>query len=47
MQGESDDQYIIQYAKENNGFILSKDLFEDHINYFNHNTSGMIKIKPY
>lgn len=37
--GDNDDLYIIKYAKENNGFIISNDFFTDHIrNIGNHSS---------
>jgi hypothetical protein len=30
--GDSDDAYILNYARDNNGFVLSNDLFNDHLN---------------
>lgn len=29
--GDSDDAYILNYARNNNGFIVSNDLFNDHV----------------
>ncbi len=29
--GDSDDAYILKYARENNGFVVSNDHFRDHI----------------
>jgi hypothetical protein len=29
--GDSDDAYILNYARENNGFVVSNDLFHDHM----------------
>ena len=40
--GENDDFYIIEYAKNNNGYILSNDLFEDHILSFIESESGIL-----
>jgi hypothetical protein len=30
--GDSDDAYILNYARDNNGFVISNDLFHDHLN---------------
>jgi len=29
--GDSDDAYILNYARDNNGFVISNDLFHDHL----------------
>jgi hypothetical protein len=36
--GESDDAYIIQYARECSGFIITNDMFRDHMNSLSENS---------
>lgn len=31
--GDSDDAYILNYARDNNGFVISNDLFNDHLRH--------------
>lgn len=37
--GDPDDIYIIRYAKDNNGFIVSNDFFTDHIKNMDNHSS--------
>lgn len=41
----NDDSYVIEYAKSKNGYIMTNDRFNDHINYFEFDQKQREKLK--